>query len=309
MQLKYQLIEDIFDKHFPSAKQTDIEDWLLGSILGWCETGRIDSFCPFEDFFPSFESEERNLAVIGMSLGHNKQLEEIYSPAILFGRALSNIVARKELYIHNMRAWRFTLSVAREMNLDQISETLAILIGDENFRQIGADDGYSLFRDAFEVVESFGPTTQTLEFWKVTLAYIHEHPSLSLRLLLKLVRAYPQDWAENATESRMCQALKDYRRSHMELLDTLPDELILAAKEISDAVSDQAYCSGVGKVLAADVGFLLDEDRIRSILSSLRPEPKPDGGSKKGISNYGALVRNRLRDRARRKPAFLQRAA
>ena len=275
MRLNRNEVDRVFRIHFPAPAREGVEAWLYDSITGWLQTGQIVSFSPFAELFPSQLAEEEVLAAIGNSLSRQKPRGNTCSPAALFRHALANLLARKDFYLANIDAWRFTLRTAQEMNLSEAAETLTILIGFPEFRKAGNDKGYALFRDVFDAAEAFGPTQQTITFWKACKAHICEYPALSLRLLLKLARAEPEFWADHAVDTRMASALKTYRNRQMEQFGcSAVPEFERAVRQISEGTGDWHYQCGLEKLRQAGMNFLVDADRVTG-LSQKRENLKP----------------------------------
>ncbi len=234
----------ICDEHFFSSEHSKntLESWLDSSIESWIAGGNINSFHPFEDFFPDSEREERCLAAIGNNLRREKRQGELFSPKNIFTSALTNILAKKNFYCNNVKAWNFALRTAQEMALDETVKTLTRLIGYEEFRTAPNEKGHDLFSAAFDMVETIKPSAYALEFWQKCLAHIDKYPSLSLRLLVNLIQADSSNCQQYISESKMIKTINLYRHSLMESLDTrdLP-EFDIAAQNISDVLNDDLY--------------------------------------------------------------------
>ncbi len=244
MTIDWNLVAKICDEQFFSdeCSGNSLRDWLAASIESWIESGKIVSFHPFEDFFPDTEREEKCLAAIGNNLRRKKRKNESFSPKYVFSRALTDILTKKNFYIHNVEAWQFALRTAREMALDETVATLTRLIGYDEFRRAHNEEGYNLFQEAFDAVEAFGPAGGTLEFWNACRAHIDEYPHLSLRLLVNLIQADRANCQYYVGDSKMIRAIIDYRDILMMDLNTwnLP-EFDIAAEQISDTLNDDLY--------------------------------------------------------------------
>lgn len=263
MHLRTEKVQQVYWEHFSEADSLDVEDWLFGSIRAWVSTGKVVSFSPFEDFFSSAESEEMSLAAVGAAFPEEKTWGAKYSPAVLFRRALGNVVAREGFYQESIEAWRFALSVAEFLPLSELAEALSNMVSYEPFRSAGRDEGYSLFRDAFEAAGRFGPDMRSREFWKACLPWIGEYPALSLRLLQNLVQSEPSRWAEFAIDSRMSEALVTHRVSQLSASNSSElMEFDLAAQEISKCVSDAEYSKQWSRLLKPGLDFLVDRERL-----------------------------------------------
>lgn len=278
MRVRTKRIQEIYWEHFSTAGQRDLEDWLFSCIGAWVATGKVTSFSPFGDFFPSVEPEEMSFAAVGAEFPEEKMPGCQYSPAVLFRRALGNVVAREGLYQDAIEAWRFALGTAEYLRLSELAEVLSGLVGYGPFRDAGRDEGHSLFRDAFEAVDRFGPDMCSREFWKACLPWVYEYPALSLRLLQNLVQCEPSRWSEFATDSRMVEALISHRLNQMRALNTLKlMEFDLAALEISKCVSDAEYSAQWSRLRLPGVDFLVDRSRLLQIGKYVDPGEKGRG--------------------------------